>query len=243
MIAATKDEVAALWRHPSVRTLVKTRKLRLEESAAFFLENITRIADPGYLPATEDLLNVRLQTLGVVEHSFDISLSGTHVNWLLYDVGGARGQRHAWVPYFDDATAIIFLAPISAFDQYLEEDPRTNRIDDSLQLFTAICSNKLLKNTHLVLMLNKTDLLRQKLEASIKVRKYITSYGERPNTYEEVSEYFRAHFLQVHRRHDISKRALYPHFTSMLDIKATQKIIVNVGEAIIRSYITDAGLT
>ncbi|KAH8107487.1 G-alpha-domain-containing protein [Phellopilus nigrolimitatus] len=243
MLAATKDEVAALWRHPSVRTLVKYRKLRLDESAAFFLENVYRIAEPDYLPATEDLLNVRLQTLGVKEHSFDISLSGTHVNWLLYDVGGARGQRHAWVPYFDDATAIIFLAPISAFDQYLEEDPRTNRIDDSLQLFTAICSNKLLKNTHLVLLLNKTDLLRQKLAAGIKVRKYITSYGDRPNNYEDVSEYFRAHFLQVHRRNDISKRALYAHFTSMLDIKATQKIIVNVGEAIIRSYITDAGLT
>ena len=75
---------------------------------------------------------------------------------------------------------------------YLEEDPRTNRIDDSLQLFTAICSNKLLGNAALVLMLNKvrlrpisvntlqltrgraggqTDLLRQKLEAGIKVRK------------------------------------------------------------------------
>ncbi|KAL5507600.1 hypothetical protein ACEPAH_7056 [Sanghuangporus vaninii] len=240
MLAATKDEVSALWRHPSVRSLVKHRKLRLEESASFFLENVHRIAEPDYLPATEDILNVRLQTLGVKEHSFDISLSGTHVNWLLYDVGGAR---HAWVPYFDDATAIIFLAPISAFDQYLEEDPRTNRIDDSLQLFTAICSNKLLKNTHLVLMLNKTDLLRQKLAAGIKVRKYITSYGDRPNNYQEVSEYFRAHFLQVHRRNDISKRALYCHFTSMLDIKATQKIIVNVGEAIIRSYITDAGLT
>ena len=39
--------------------------------------------------------------------------------------------------------------------QYLEEDPRTNRIDDSLQLFTAICSNKLLSNAALVLMLNK----------------------------------------------------------------------------------------
>ncbi|KAI5118923.1 hypothetical protein M0805_003747 [Coniferiporia weirii] len=261
MLAATKEEVAALWRHPSVRTLLKYRKLRLEESAAFFLENVHRIAEPDYLPATEDILNVRLQTLGVKEHSFDISMSGAHVNWLLYDVGGAR---HAWVPYFDDATAIIFLAPISAFDQYLEEDPRTNRIDDSLQLFTTICSNKLLKNTHLVLLLNKaliaagvgatlmlsihnpliqTDLLKQKLIAGIRVRKYITSYGDRPNSYEEVSEYFRAHFLQVHRRNDVSKRALYAHFTSMLDIKATQKIIVNVGEAIIRSYITDAGLT
>lgn len=37
----------------------------------------------------------------------------------------------------------------------------------------------------------------------------ITSYGDRPNSYDEVSEYFRAHFLQVHRRNDISKRALY----------------------------------
>lgn len=243
MLAAACEEIEVLWKHPNVRALVKHRKLRLEESASFFLENIERISQPGYLPTTEDILKVRLQTLGVKEHSFDINLGGTRVNWLLYDVGGARGQRHAWVPYFDDATAIIFLAPISAFDQYLEEDPRTNRIDDSLQLFTVICSNKLLKNTHLVLLLNKTDLLRQKLDVGTKVRKYITSYGDRPNRFEEVSEYFRAHFLQVHRRNDISKRALYAHFTSMLDIKATQKIIVNVGEAIIRSYITDAGLT
>lgn len=39
--------------------------------------------------------------------------------------------------------------------QYLEEDPRVNRIDDSLQLFTAICQNKLLSKAALVLMLNK----------------------------------------------------------------------------------------
>ena len=56
-------------------------------------------------------------------------------------------------------------------DQYLEEDPRTNRIDDSLQLFTAICTNKLLKHSSLVLMLNKTDLLKKKLASGIQVRK------------------------------------------------------------------------
>ena len=39
--------------------------------------------------------------------------------------------------------------------QYLEEDPRTNRIDDSLQLWTAICQNKLLAKAALILMLNK----------------------------------------------------------------------------------------
>ncbi|KZP22348.1 G-alpha-domain-containing protein [Athelia psychrophila] len=237
------ETVMDLWRHPAVRRKLQLRKLRLEEAASFFLDNVQRIAEPDYLPTTEDILNVRLQTLGVAEHRYDVVLGGVNYNWLMYDVGGARGMRHAWVPFFDDATAIIFLAPISAFDQYLDEDSRTNRIDDSLQLFTAICSNKLLKNAHLVLLLNKADLLKRKLEAGIKIRKYITSYGDRRNTYEEASEYFRAHFIQIHRKKDAWQRALYVHFTSMIDVKATQDVIGNVGEAVIRSHIAQTGLT
>lgn len=242
LLSDTQDFVAELWHHPAVKALLRLRKLRLEESASFFLEDIRRLAEPDYVPNTDDVLHVRLQTLGVTEHTFDIDFGGGRYNWLLYDVGGARGQRHAWVPYFDDATAIIFLAPISAFDQYLEEDPRTNRIDDSLQLFTAICTNKLLKHSSLVLMLNKTDLLKKKLASGIQVKKYITSYGDRENTFEDVAEYFRAHFSQVHKRKGQPGRQLYTHFTSMLDIRATQKIIVDVNEAIIKSYLGQSGL-
>jgi hypothetical protein len=43
-----------------------------------------------YLTSTlDDILHVRLQTLGVTEHSFDINFGGTHYTWMLYDVGGA----------------------------------------------------------------------------------------------------------------------------------------------------------
>lgn len=242
-LCGSQGKIAEFWSHPMIRRIVSTKRVRLEESAAFFLDNIHRIAQTEYSPSTEDILHVRLQTLGVTEHSFDIDIGGIAFNWLLYDVGGARGQRHAWVPYFEDATAIIFLAPMSAFDQYLEEDPRVNRIDDSFQLFTAICQNKLLSKAALVLMLNKADLLRTKLETGTRVRKYISSYGDRPNTYEEVSEYFRAHFIQTHRRKDVSQRPLYTHFTSMLDIRATQAIIVNVGESIMRLHMASVGLS
>jgi hypothetical protein len=55
--------------------------------------------------------------MGVAEHVFDLNIHGKAVSWHLFDVGGARGQRHSWVPYFDDANAIIFVAPVSAFDQ------------------------------------------------------------------------------------------------------------------------------
>ncbi len=71
-----------------------------------------------YLPfSTDDILHARIQTMGVAEHIFDVTIHGKSVTWHLYDVGGARGQRHSWIPYFDDANAIIFVAPVSAFDQ------------------------------------------------------------------------------------------------------------------------------
>ena len=41
----------------------------------------------------------------------------------------------AWVPFFDDMNAIIFLAPISCFDQALAEDPSVNRLVRPILLF------------------------------------------------------------------------------------------------------------
>ncbi|KAF8196537.1 guanine nucleotide binding protein, alpha subunit [Pholiota molesta] len=236
------DDIDALWAHDAVKFYVHERKIRLDDSVSFFLRHIQRIAEPEYSPTNDDILAVRLRTLGVMQHSFPMNMAGRSYNWTLYDVGGARGQRPAWIPYFDDATAIIFLAPLSAFDQYLEEDAKTNRIDDSLQLFGTICANILLKDAHLVLLLNKMDILREKLDAGTQVRRYITSFGARPNNFETVSDYFRSHFLQVHRKKDVGNRRVYIHFTSMLDIKATQSIIGIVGEAILRKHIADVGL-
>ncbi|KAI0070421.1 G-protein alpha subunit [Panus rudis PR-1116 ss-1] len=242
IVAACKDDVHELWDHPAVQRLRDKRKLRLEEWAEFFLDNIDRVSASGYVPTMDDILHARIQTMGVAEHIFDMSVHGRQVTWHLYDVGGARGQRHTWIPYFDDANAIIFLAPVSAYDQYLEEDPRTNRIDDSLQLFTEICSNALLKKVHLVLFLNKTDVLRNKLQRGIKVKKYITSYGDRPMEFEAVVNYFKAHFTQVHKRNNETKRVLYTHLTSVVDTKTTKSIITNVSDSIFRKYLADAAL-
>lgn len=87
-------------------------------------------------------------------------------------------QRAAWPPYFDDLNAIIFLAPISCFDEKLAEDRRVNRLEDSLLLWKAVCANKLLRHTQLTLFLNKCDLLEKKLEAGVQFRNYVPSYGE-----------------------------------------------------------------
>ena len=63
----------------------------------------TRSSRPRTQLVAEDILHARIQTMGVAEHVFDMSVHGRTVRWHLYDVGGARGQRHSWIPYFDDA--------------------------------------------------------------------------------------------------------------------------------------------
>ena len=104
--------------------------------------------------------------------------------WCIYDVGGSRTQRIAWYPYFDDCDAIIFLAPVSSFDERLSEDRRVNRLEDSFMLWRAVAASRLLARTAIVLFLNKCDLLERKLRAGVRVRDFVHSYGDRPNDVE-----------------------------------------------------------
>ncbi|KAI3622758.1 putative g-protein alpha subunit [Moniliophthora roreri] len=245
-----------LWRDPNVRRRLDEKRIRLQESAGFYLDEIPRITAKKYFPTdgslhpglfhktvfnqsfpAADVLKARLKTLGVVEHSFLIPTGANKgVKWKIYDVGGARNQRHAWAPYFEDVNAIIFLAPISAFDQVLSEDPRVNRLEDSLLLWKCVISNKLLANVNIVLFLNKCDLLQAKLNAGVQLNEHMISYADRPNDYESVSKYMRNKFGAIHQSYTPNKeRELYIHFTSVTDTRRTATIIADVRDIIIRS--------
>ena len=72
-----------------------------------------------------------------------------------------------------------------------------NRLEDSIILWTAICSSKLLAKTQLILFLNKCDLLRRKLKRGIKVNQYLPSYGDRSNDVTSVVKCLFHHHLSV----------------------------------------------
>ncbi|KAJ8084983.1 hypothetical protein PM082_003760 [Marasmius tenuissimus] len=230
-----------LWRDPHVRKRLEEKKIRLQESAGFYLDEIPRITAKKYIPTDPDVLKARLKTLGVVEYPFLVTGGANKgVKWKIYDVGGARNQRHAWVPYFTDVTAIIFLAPISAFDQVLEEDRRVNRLEDSLLLWKYVVSSKLLSDVSIVLFLNKCDLLRSKLGAGVRLADHMISYGDRPNDYESVSKYMKNKFGVIHQQFTPNKeRELYCHYTSVTDTRRTATIIGDVRDIIIKQHLKD----
>ncbi|PCH43955.1 G-alpha-domain-containing protein [Wolfiporia cocos MD-104 SS10] len=223
VIASCAEDMIALWTDSGVQAVLSRRKVksRLEEGPGF-LNDVARVAKRDYEPSDEDVVRARLRTMGVQEYRFKFERGpDAGRDWLLYDVGGARSSRHAWAPYFDDINAIIFLAPISCFDERLAEDRRVNRLQDSLLLWKAVCSSKLLRNVQLILFLNKCDLLQKKISRGVRVANSVPSYGDRPNDARSVAKYFRHQFKEVLVRQSPEKRTFYAYFTSVVDTKAT----------------------
>ena len=59
---------------------------------------------------------------------------------------------------------LIFLAAVSEYDQVLEEDGKTNRLEESLNLFKNILKANVFEDKEIILFLNKKDLLEEKIK-------------------------------------------------------------------------------
>ncbi|KAJ7676607.1 guanine nucleotide binding protein, alpha subunit [Mycena polygramma] len=203
------EDMRRLWAHPTIHALLESKGIRLQEAAGLRLD---LVISPKYIPTDDHILRARLKTLGVSEHP-----GGVVREFRIFDVGGQRVQRPKWIPYFDDMSCIIFLAPISAFDQKLDEEPGINRLADSFELWKRIASNKLLQKTSLILFLNKVDILRAKLKSGIQFTDYVASYGRRPNDFDSASRYMEKKFRGILKDVSPLPRMFYCHLTNAID--------------------------
>ncbi|GLB39143.1 putative G protein alpha subunit [Lyophyllum shimeji] len=242
-----RKDIMMLWNDDVVREILRRKKVRLEELPGFFLNDLERVTSLRYMPTDDDVLKARLKTVGVSEYKFEMEVSAgrdSGTEWRIVDVGGSRSQRRTstWAPFFDDVDAIIFLAPISGFDQVLAEDRSVNRLEDSVLLWKAVCSNKLLANVDLVLFLNKCDILDAKLKSGIKLARYVKSYGDRENDLDSVSKYLRGKFSAIHREYSPHPRKFYAFCTSVTDTATTAGIIASVRDMVIRQHLKQSKL-
>ncbi|KAL9939983.1 hypothetical protein V8E36_000688 [Tilletia maclaganii] len=168
LLAACKDDILSLWKDPLVIRQGRLGKVHSESDVQYLMTNLDRIVSPDFVPSDEDIMHARVRTLGVTEELFTISPS---LSARIYDVGGSTYQRKAWSPFFHNKVdAFIFLAPLSAYNQTLNEDPSINRLWDSLQLFGSIMDSPLMRQASVVLFLNKIDVLAQKLRLAAEAQ-------------------------------------------------------------------------
>ncbi|KAG7095787.1 hypothetical protein E1B28_006488 [Marasmius oreades] len=246
-MAACKDDMRALWQDKVVQNAVSKRRIRLPDSAGFFLNQLDRIASPDYSVTDDDIVRARLRTVGIQEYKITFKTSALDMahgtwEWRIFDVGGCRTMRAAWLPFFENTNAIIFVSPVSCFDERLEEDCRVNRLEDSTLLWRSICSTKLLTRTQLILFMNKCDLLKKKLKQGVLIRNSLTSYGSRPNEATPFVKYLRDKFKEILKVNSPEPRASYIYPTTVTDTLATGKTLESVRDGVLRENLIKSQL-
>merc|ERR1711874_731230 len=93
------EAVRKLWSGPGIQSCYSRRSEfstlnPINVSAKYFLDQIERISESGYLPITEDIIRVRRGTKGIpVPYEFFVS----GIKFKITDVGGDREQRQNWI--------------------------------------------------------------------------------------------------------------------------------------------------
>lgn len=66
---------------------------------------------------------------------------------------------------FADVWDVIFVVDSSSYDMVMQEDSQTNRLQEALNLFKIIWNNRWLRTVHVWVLLNKQNLLAERVLA------------------------------------------------------------------------------
>ncbi|KAM9362465.1 guanine nucleotide-binding protein subunit alpha-12a isoform 2-T2 [Symphorus nematophorus] len=185
----------------------------------------------SYIPSKQDILFARKATKGIVEHDFVIK----KIPFKMVDVGGQRSQRQKWFQCFDGITSILFMVSSSEYDQVLMEDRRTNRLVESMNIFETIVNNKLFLNVSIILFLNKTDLLVEKIR-TVDIRKNFPEFRGDPRRLEDVQAFLVQSFSRKRRNRG---KPLFHHFTTAIDTENIRFVFHAVKDTILQENLKD----
>lgn len=229
----TLEIIQKLWNSREIKEVYKHKsRFSLDDSCEYFMNKIDIISKEDYIPTEEDILHIRIRTTGIVESSYVIQ--GIKFNFI--DVGGQRNERKKWIHCFDGVDAILFVAAISEYDQYLYEDDSVNCLEEALNLFEEISCNRWLSHINIILFLNKVDLFKEKIER-IPLSLYFPDYKG------EDSILSGTKFMEnLFRKRYRGKEKLYIHTTCATNRDNVKLVFEGVKDMIIRKSLKEFGL-
>ncbi|KAG7220129.1 hypothetical protein INR49_001005, partial [Caranx melampygus] len=219
--------ICALWADQGIQNAYdRRREFQLGESVKYFLDNLEKLGQSDYLPSQQDILLARKPTKGIHEYDFEIK----NVPFKMVDVGGQRSERRRWFECFDSVTSILFLVSSSEYDQLLMEDRQTNRLSESLNIFETIVNNRVFSNVSIILFLNKTDLLEEKVK-QVSIKDYFPEFSGDPMSLADVQRFLVECFRK--KRREQQQKPLYHHFTTAINTENIRLVFRDVKDTIL----------
>ncbi|KAL8160380.1 hypothetical protein V2J09_001917 [Rumex salicifolius] len=184
--AATREYapyVEELWKDPAIQaTYSRVYELGLPRVANYILNKAAEIAKVDYEPSETDILCTEginsSNGLAQMEFSFprsaeengstdhdDQSNSITRCQLIRVHKNNL-GKQCKWLEMFEDVSIVLFCVSLSDYDEFKvnNEGVLVNKMMASKNLFESLVSHSTFSNTIFLLILNKFDLLEEKIE-------------------------------------------------------------------------------
>lgn len=108
---------------------------------------------------------------------------------------------------------------------------RTNRLEESRNIFDTIVNNVIFKEVSIILFLNKTDLLAKKVQSmDTDVRRYFPQFTGDSHSMKDVQKFILDMFTSAKRVHT---KALFHHFTTAVDTENIKVVFNAVKDTIL----------
>ncbi|GAA5850659.1 hypothetical protein JCM9279_006378 [Rhodotorula babjevae] len=196
-----------------------------------FCSQLDRLFQPTYIPSEQDVLRCRQKTTGISETTFP----DRGMQYRIFDVGGQRSERKKWIHCFENVTALLFLASLAGYDQFLVEDRDSNQMQEALMLFDSICNSQWFVKTSTILFLNKLDVFQERIRHS-PIRAHFPDYEGKAGSVVEGQEYFKRRFVSLNRS---SRKEIYTHYTTAIDTSLVKVVMTSVYDIILNRNLQD----
>ncbi|KAI9256912.1 putative Gpa2-guanine nucleotide-binding protein alpha-2 subunit [Sporodiniella umbellata] len=216
----------SLWEDESIQTAYqKGHMFALHDNISYFYSQLDTLWALTYKPTDQDIIRCRAKTTGIVETTFHLG----GLAYRMFDVGGQRSERKKWIHCFDSVTAILFVVAISGYDQCLAEDRASNQMHEALMLFDTTCNSHWFTKTSMILLLNKIDIFKKKINVS-PIENYFPDYQGQVKSIDTAKSYFKQRFQRLNKNSD---KRVYVHFTDATDTTLLQNVMIAVSDIII----------
>jgi len=234
-LAKVHTEIKLLWTEKTIKEAFEKRSefhICIPSTADYYFENVERFAHENFQPTPEDMFRAKLKTTGISEVVFEIN----KIEFTLVDVGGQRSERRKWLHCFDDVTSVIFLAALDEYDMTLEEDLSTNRLEESLRLFSEVTASNFFQPHSWILFLNKCDLFETKIK-KLPLHNFFQDIAEdKGSNFDECIK-----FMQLRYQSHFRGTRLYPYVTCAIDTTNCRKVFTAVRDTVITGALNEAG--
>lgn len=228
-----------LWNEPIVQEIIacnnfQNPKFKDFEANAYYLDHISAILNENFVPSAKDILSMRIPTTETTHTLIEIE----RMSITLIDVGGQRSERRKWLHCFESVNAVLFVAAISEYNLFVEEDPDAARMQESMKLFESICNIKWFSHASLMLFLNKTDIFKEKIK-TVPLTTCFPEYKGVLDSYDETSNYIWLKFQALCKM----ERTVYRHFTCAKDKNNISVVFASVQDNVLRGTLREVGLS